>query len=70
MVQPKMMSPGRAAPAPPSYAIALTNEIKALILTISMFILAVYHSRVMALFHCHDTSSAVRNQHQLLTRKL
>ena len=47
---------------------ALTDEIKALILTISTFIIAIFHSGVMALFHCYDTAT-VRNQHQLLTCK-
>ena len=47
---------------------ALTDEIKTLILTISTFKLALFHSRVIALFHCQDAAT-VRNQHQLLTCK-
>ena len=47
---------------------ALTDGIKALILAISTFILATFHSRDMVLFHCYDTAT-VRNQHQLLTCK-
>ena len=47
----------------------LTDETKALKLTISTFIIYLYsHLQVMALFHYHDTAT-VRNQHQLLTRK-
>ena len=42
-------------PQPPSYATALADKIKVLILTVSTFILAIFHSRVMALFHSQDT---------------
>ena len=52
--QPKMVSPGASRPRSPSYATALIDEIKVLILTVSTFILAIFHSRFMALFHCHD----------------
>ena len=51
----KMVSPGAGHPRPLSFATAVTDEVKVLILTISTFILVIFHSRVMALLHCHDT---------------